>query len=157
MDTALSCPPSRHRCLRLTTLARCAGCIRWFELTHSYRSHIHMPHTRSSSTLLAGVKHLDKDLETQAGAACSAVPVSQGVRACETATSQHACLFIRRRHMRARHACTIRGGAGGGRGGRGVKYRMLHIPGILDCTYHLHVSCLCAQGSSIAEYLDYSP
>ena len=38
-----------------------------------------------------------------------------------------------------------------------VKYRMLHIPGILDCTYHLHVSCLCAQGSSIAEYLDYSP
>ena len=39
----------------------------------------------------------------------------------------------------------------------GVKYRMLHIPGILDCTYHLHVSCLCAQGSSIAEYLDYSP
>ena len=23
---------------------------------------------------------------------------------------------------------------------RGVKYRMLHIPGILDCTYHLHVS-----------------
>ena len=33
---------------------------------------------------------------------------------------------------------------------------MLHIPGILDCTYHLHVSCLCAQGSSIAEYLDYS-
>ena len=22
----------------------------------------------------------------------------------------------------------------------GVKYRMLHIPGILDCTYHLHVS-----------------
>ena len=25
-----------------------------------------------------------------------------------------------------------------GRGG--VKYRMLHIPGILDCTYHLHVS-----------------
>ena len=46
----------------------------------------------------------------------------------------------------------------GGRGeGEGVKYRMLHIPGILDCTYHLHVSCLCAQGSSIAEYLDYSP
>ena len=43
-----------------------------------------------------------------------------------------------------------------GQGG-GVKYRMLHIPGILDCTYHLHVSCLCAQGSSIAEYLDYSP
>ena len=42
-------------------------------------------------------------------------------------------------------------------GGGGVKYRMLHIPGILDCTYHLHVSCLCAQGSSIAEYLDYSP
>ena len=40
--------------------------------------------------------------------------------------------------------------------GGGVKYRMLHIPGILDCTYHLHVSCLCAQGSSIAEYLDYS-
>ena len=25
-------------------------------------------------------------------------------------------------------------------GGGGVKYRMLHIPGILDCTYHLHVS-----------------
>ena len=51
------------------------------------------------------------------------------------------------------------GGGGGGRGreGGGVKYRMLHIPGILDCTYHLHVSCLCAQGSSIAEYLDYSP
>ena len=24
--------------------------------------------------------------------------------------------------------------------GGGVKYRMLHIPGILDCTYHLHVS-----------------
>ena len=22
----------------------------------------------------------------------------------------------------------------------GVKYRMLHIPGSLDCTYHLHVS-----------------
>ena len=48
-------------------------------------------------------------------------------------------------------AHTVLGGAGG------VKYRMLHIPGILDCTYHLHVSCLCAQGSSIAEYLDYSP
>ena len=30
-------------------------------------------------------------------------------------------------------------GAEGG-GGGGVKYRMLHIPGILDCTYHLHVS-----------------
>ena len=28
----------------------------------------------------------------------------------------------------------------GSSGGRGVKYRMLHIPGILDCTYHLHVS-----------------
>ena len=28
----------------------------------------------------------------------------------------------------------------GGWGGGGVKYRMLHIPGILDCTYHLHVS-----------------
>ena len=27
------------------------------------------------------------------------------------------------------------------RGERGeLKYRMLHIPGILDCTYHLHVS-----------------
>ena len=37
---------------------------------------------------------------------------------------------------------------GWGPWGRGVKYRMLHIPGILDCTYHLHVSCLCAQGSS---------
>ena len=49
------------------------------------------------------------------------------------------------------------GGRGQGGGGEGVKYRMLHIPGILDCTYHLHVSCLCAQGSSIAEYLDYSP
>ena len=34
----------------------------------------------------------------------------------------------------------------------GVKYRMLHFPGILDCTYHLHVSVSCAQGSSIAEY-----
>ena len=39
-----------------------------------------------------------------------------------------------------------RGGGGGrrgegGRGGKGgVKNRMLHIPGILDCTYHLHVS-----------------
>ena len=48
-------------------------------------------------------------------------------------------------------------GGWGGWGGGGVKYRMLHIPGILDCTYHLRVSCLCAQGSSIAEYLDYSP
>ena len=29
----------------------------------------------------------------------------------------------------------------GGKGwGGGVKYRMLHIPGILDYTYHLHVS-----------------
>ena len=36
-----------------------------------------------------------------------------------------------------------RGRRGGGErmgGGAGVKYRMLHIPGILDCTYHLHVS-----------------
>ena len=24
--------------------------------------------------------------------------------------------------------------------GGGVKYRMLHIPGISDCTYHLHIS-----------------
>ena len=31
-------------------------------------------------------------------------------------------------------------GVGFGGGGGGVKYRMLHIPGILDCTYHLHVS-----------------
>ena len=37
-------------------------------------------------------------------------------------------------------------------GGGGLKYRMLHIPGILDCTYHLHVSVSVAQGSSIAEY-----
>ena len=33
---------------------------------------------------------------------------------------------------------------------------MLHIPGILDYTYHLHVSVSVAQGSSIAEYLDFS-
>ena len=35
------------------------------------------------------------------------------------------------------------GGGGGGVGvgvGVGVKYRMLHIPGILERTYHLHVS-----------------
>ena len=38
------------------------------------------------------------------------------------------------------------------RGGR-VKYPMLHIPGIrITCMF----PCLCAQGSSIAEYLDFS-
>ena len=38
------------------------------------------------------------------------------------------------------HHERVRGGMGKGGGGEGVKYRMLHIPGILDCTYHLHVS-----------------
>ena len=37
-------------------------------------------------------------------------------------------------------------------GGVGVKYRMLHIPGILDARITCMFPCLCAQGSSIAEY-----
>ena len=45
------------------------------------------------------------------------------------------------------------GGEGvGGGGGGGVKYRMLHIPGILDARITCMFPCLCAQGSSIAEY-----
>ena len=43
-------------------------------------------------------------------------------------------------------------------GGGRVKYRMLHIPGIADFTYHLHVSMSVLQvlAASIAENPDYS-
>ena len=45
-----------------------------------------------------------------------------------------------------------RRGGGGRYDGDGVKYRMLHIPGILDARITCMFPCLCAQGSSIAEY-----
>ena len=43
--------------------------------------------------------------------------------------------------VKSDRVCAVQCEGGGGGGGEGgVKYRMLHIPGILDCTYHLHVS-----------------
>ena len=37
-----------------------------------------------------------------------------------------------------------------------MKYRMLHIPGFLIARITCMFPCLCAQGSSVAEYLDFS-